>query len=184
MEVLTPQMSCQECAMQRTLTLLCFVMLSMTSLRAAASDGVELSYSGFDFHVPSGSVAVASNGGQNNFLVLRYGAAKGKQYLAFTDMTRENAMLYGCKPVAYYPAVLGFTEPGNCNQMQIESFRQVFLQSDEKAVWQNNDEVRIFYTESSGMRYVFVLTDRKVIKIDTDFMSIGELQRVVFNYLN
>ena len=170
--------------MQRIFTLLCFVMLGMAPVSNAATGGVELSYSGFDFHVPSGSLAVASSGGQNNFLVLRYGPAKGKQYLAFTDMTHENAMLYGCKPVAYYPAVLGFTEPGGCNRVQIESFRQVFLQSDDKAVWQNNDEVRIFYTESSGMSYVFLLTDRKVIKIDTDFMSVGELQRGVFNYLN
>ncbi len=169
--------------MARFVSVFLFSIFSAVACASSDNDRVDLRYSGFQFDVPSGAEAIGSTGGKDNFLVLRYGQDKGKKYLAFTDMTNDDSVEYGCAPVKFYVAVFSADVDADCNGEQISAFKQVFLSDDESSVWKGSD-ANVFYTLSSGVGYLFLVKDSgRVIKIDSDFLSKAELKKVVEGYL-
>ncbi|MDX1695441.1 MAG: hypothetical protein R3208_16885 [Ketobacteraceae bacterium] len=161
----------------RILTSLLF--FGLATVAQAATSLIELKYSGFSFSVPDNMVAIGSNGGRDNFLVLRYGPEKGKRYLAFTDMTNESSVMYQCDPATFYSHVFGVIKNSDCNRVQLASFRDIFLSENNYEVWQSGDTTGVF-VRASGMNYVFLLGDKgRVAKVDSDFLPKEQLRRVV-----
>lgn len=170
--------------MTRFVSIFLFSIFSAMACASSDNDRVDLRYSGFQFDVPRGAEAIGSTGGKDNFLVLRYGQDKGKKYLAFTDMTNDESVEYGCAPAKFYVAVFSADADAGCNGEQISAFRKVFLTDGESAVWKGDNAV-VYYAVSSGMKYLFLVKDgSRVIKIDSDFLSETDLKKVVSGYLD
>lgn len=170
--------------MTRFTSVFCFVLFNAAAWASSENISVDLRYSGFQFNVPSGAEAIGSTGGNDNFLVIRYGPDKGKKYLAFTNMTHDESLEYGCAPAKFYAVVFSADEEAGCNEEQVSYFRRIFLSDDESSVWNGLDAV-VYYTGASGIKYLFLVKGgSRLIKIDSDFLSEKELKKVVSVYLD
>lgn len=170
--------------MARFVSVFLFSIFSAVACASSDNDRVDLRYSGFQFDVPRGAEAIGSTGGKDNFLVLRYGQEKGKKYLAFTDMTNDDSVEYGCAPSKFYVAVFSADADADCNGEQVSAFRKVFMNDGEGSVWKGGDTA-VYYTVASGMKYLFLVNEGgRVIKIDSDFLTERDLKKVVSGYLD
>ena len=88
--------------MLKTMCLAIFILISPFSYAKGEALNVQLVYSGFDFLIPSGQDAIGASGGDSDFLVFRYGKNKGQDYLAFTDMSKDDSSSYGCAPAEFF----------------------------------------------------------------------------------
>lgn len=160
------------------------LLLPMFGCQATANPTkTDLLYSGHVFSVPREAFVIASLGGNDNTLVLRYGPEKGKKYLAFADMKDDEVTEYGCDQSAFFGAL--FTEsPGDgCNVEQITAFKSVFVEGHDFGEW-TGDKLTVYFSIGSEQSFLFVFdTAGKAIKIDTDFMTKAELEAVVSSAL-
>lgn len=75
------------------------------SFGVQAGNHVELVYSDLRFGIPAGFTVVGDIGDSQNMLIFRYGDEPGKQFLAFTDMTNDQTVDYGCPAGTFFEAV-------------------------------------------------------------------------------
>ncbi len=153
----------------------------LSTLSYAGEQPVRFIYSGFDFYVPAGATVIGSQGGPDNFTFFRYGDKKGKDYLAFTDITDE-AIDYGCKTKEFYAHLAGLSGPSTCSKQEIDSFNKVFVQGAEVGSWSGSD-LTSYYFYKDDQAFLFVFSKDKVIKIDTDHLSKSGLKSIIKKYI-
>ncbi|PCJ36400.1 MAG: hypothetical protein COA99_13200 [Moraxellaceae bacterium] len=157
---------------------ICLIILILgSSFCFAKTDAIDvhLVYSGFDFLIPSGQDAVGANGGDNNFLVFRYGKEKGTEYLAFTDISNDEG--YGCKSSEFYADLFEIRENSKCNKNELVTFKESLIENSESGSWKGKNTIS-YYSISEPQSLVFLVYKDKVIKVDTDFLTKKELKKI------
>jgi len=161
-----------------------FVLIIQFLFSAVALSGeneVRFVYSGFNFYIPKGATVVGAEGGQDNFTFFRFGDDKGKEYLAFTDITNESVD-YGCSAQKFYAHLAGVSGPSTCSNQEIDSFKKILVGDSEVGEWIGKHLTSYyFYNDSKSFLYVF--GKDKAIKIDSDFLSKSVLKRIIKEYL-
>lgn len=171
------------CSMKK----LCFsllLLLPMFGCQATANPTkTDLLYDGHLFSVPQEAFVIASLGGNDNTLVLRYGPEKGKRYLAFAGMKDDENAEYGCDQSAFFGALFTDSPGDGCNVEQISAFKSVFVDGHDVGEWAG-DKLTVYFSIGSEQSFLFAFDSAgKAIKIDTDFMNKAQLKAVVSSAL-
>lgn len=169
--------------MQRIVLALLFLICSSGCFSSGGFDTVDFHYSGLTLRIPANACVIASNGGDDNVLIFRYGPEKGKKFLAFSDLTHDSSLSYGCEPAVFFDDVFNENGQSNCNREQLNVFSEVFLTDVEKGSWVGS-EMTVYFTIGKEHSFLFACdANKKVIKIDTDFLNKSELKGIVEKYL-
>lgn len=140
---------------------------------------MDLLYNGHVFSVPQKASVIASIGGSDNILALRYGAEKGKRYLAFSEIKGDEAVDFGCEPAVFFGAVFAASADAGCNPDELNAFKKVFVEKQDAGKWVG-DKLTVYFSIGKELSFLFVFDGAgKAIKIDTDFLSKAELKDVV-----
>lgn len=143
----------------------------------------ELLYSGHVFSVPQKPTLVASIGGDDNILVLRYGAKKGKKYIAFSDVKNDESQSFGCEASVFFAAIFTASSGDSCNSDELTAFKDVFVNGHDVGEWAGY-KLKVYFSIGSDQSFLFAFdANGKMIKIDTDFLAKTELKDVVSNAL-
>ncbi|WP_157611015.1 hypothetical protein [Arsukibacterium perlucidum] len=162
---------------------ICFsllLLLPMLGCQATANPTkTDLLYNGHLFSVPQKTFVIASLGGNDNTLVLRYGPEKGKKYLAFAEMKDDENADYGCDQSVFFGTLFTASPSDGCNVEQLTAFKSVFVDGHDVGEWAG-DKLTVYFSIGSEQSFLFAFdTAGKAIKIDTDFMTKAELEEVV-----
>lgn len=168
--------------MHRLISIL-FVLLFLPTSALGEGSSVKFIYSDLAFYIPAEASIIGTKGGDENFTFFRYSTNKGKDFLAFSDMSKDNSSHYGCDPQTFFGLLAGEPHPNDCNKSEVESFRQHFVGNSDKGRW-NSAEFTVYYFVSAGQSFLFVFKDDKTIKIDSDFLDKKELRDIVKHYLD
>lgn len=143
----------------------------------------DLLYNGHLFSVPQETFVIASLGGNDNTLVLRYGPGKGKKYLVFAEMKNDENADYGCDQSVFFGTLFKASPGDGCNVEQLTAFKSVFVDGHDVGEWAG-DKLTVYFSIGSEQSFLFAFDSAgKVIKIDTDFMDKAELKAVVSSAL-
>lgn len=164
-----------------------FVLLvGLVSIGCTASEPpakTDLFYSGHFFTVPQNAFVIASTGGDDNMLILRYGPDKGKKYLAFSDIRGDKSVDFGCDPSKFFGALFSNMSGIDCNQDQLSAFKKVFVNGHDVGSW-SGDKLTVYFSVSNDQSFLFAFdSSGKSIKIDSDFLSKSELRNIVSSAL-
>ena len=77
-------------------------ILQIISASVFANTDIELAYSDIRFKIPRNFSAVGDAGGSQNILIFRYGDEPGKMFLAFSDLTNDKSINYGCPASIFF----------------------------------------------------------------------------------
>jgi hypothetical protein len=154
-------------------------LLSLGCCGPATQSKAQLSYGGHLFAIPANASAILSTGDEENILIFRYGADKGKRYLGFSDMAADRSLDWGCPLPVFWAAVFEDGADAGCNKEQIDAFHKVFVETQETGVW-SGENMTVYYSIGAEHSFLFV-SDKagKALKIDTDFLTKKELQDLV-----
>lgn len=145
---------------------------------ACAQKGIELIYAGVKFEIPSGFSLVADAPGDDNILIFRYGQKKGERYLAFTDMSSDASVDYGCNIVSFYDSLFSDNKDASCNKENLKILSDVFVNGRDVEVWEKG-QFKLNLTSGKDSKFVFVTgPEGKILKIDTDFLSKSDLKAI------
>jgi len=145
---------------------------------AISKSGTELVYSMVKFTIPSDYTLIADVGGSDNILIFRYGDEKGKRYIAFTDMTNDVSVDYGCKVDVFFNVLFSKDKNNSCNIDNLNVLDDVFIKNKKVQTW-STGKYQINYSSDGGSSFVFLGNrNGKLIKIDTDFLSEGEFRSI------
>ncbi|WP_250657053.1 hypothetical protein [Alkalimarinus coralli] len=168
--------------MSRLLFIL-FGMLIFPMSVLSDNSSVKFIYSGFDFYIPGGASIIGTKGGRENFTFFRYGSNNGKEFLAFSDISKDDTIEYGCDVQEFYAQLAGRSSSNSCSQSEIASFKKYFVGNSDTGEWSNTDFTS-YYFSNNEHSFLFVFKDDKVIKIDSDFMDKNELKRIISQYVD
>jgi hypothetical protein len=163
------------------LLILIIALFSFSCCAEEESNHVKFIYAGFDFYVPSNPTVVGVKGGEDNFTFFRFGSEKGSDYLAFTDITNES-IDYGCSAQEFYAHLAGVSDISTCSKSEIDSFKKIFVGDSEVGEWAS-DKLVSYYFYSRSKSALLIFSKDKIIKIDTDYLSMPDLKNIIRNYL-
>ena len=165
--------------MNRVLWVTLLSFLSFGCSVPATQSKAQLSYGGHLFAIPANASVILNAGGDENILILRYGAAKGKRYLGFSDMAADRSLDLGCRPSTFFAAVFADGTAAGCNKEGIDAFQKVFVETKETGVW-SGEKLTVYYSISDDHSFLFAFDKSgKAFKIDTDFLTKNELKDLV-----
>jgi len=158
------------------------LLLTLSPFSIAETNTTRFIYSSLDFYIPSNPTVVGSKAGYDNFVFFRYGDEKGKRFLAFSNMTNDKSVNYGCSAENFYAKLIDENKDYSCNKTEIESFKKYFASNSETGKW-NGDNFTSYYFYNIEKSFLFIFKDNTSIKIDTNFLSLNELKDIVRNYV-
>jgi hypothetical protein len=160
------------------------LLLNVFGCQASANPAkTELLYSGHVFSVPQNPTLVASIGGDDNILVLRYGPEKSKKYIAFSDVKSDESQSFGCEASVFFAAIFTASSGDSCNSDELTAFKDVFVNGHDVGEW-SGDKLKVYFSIGKDQSFLFAFdATGKMIKIDTDYLSKTELKDVVSNAL-
>lgn len=145
----------------------------------SAGSNVDFYYQGLLFKIPSGFQVIADLPGAEDFMAFRYGREKGKKYVAFSNLSKDSSVDYGCPPKEFFGQVFRGSGRTSCNPEAVSAFRQNFVNHDNTRIWEIRDMV-VYYSKTDGKSFAFVATkDGMVYKIDSDFMGESGIRSLV-----
>jgi len=154
----------------------------LLSLSCTASDQPQrtaLIYDGYTFSIPDNPLLIASNAGDENLLILKYSAEKGKQYLSFSNINEDKSLNINCDAKIFFDYVFSEHAGNECNKDEIDSFKKIFITQQDTGTWRGK-KMTIHYSISSEQSFMFAFgVDGKAIKIDTDFLSKSDLKNII-----
>jgi len=158
----------------------CFVVLVLVSSSSAfASSAVDLVYSDLKFEVPGEFSVIGDAGGNQNILIFRYSDQRGKRFLAFSDMTNDETIDYGCPSYVFFSKVFDLSDNSSCNDDNIEIMRDTFVEGRDVEAWSIND-YEVVYSGSGKKSYAFIIGNYgKLLKIDSDFLGIEAFRSIL-----
>lgn len=154
-------------------------LLLLFSLNAFSRQTIEFVYAGLRFSVPGNFTALGDAGGEQNILVFRYGDVRGKNFLAFADMTEDVTSDYGCSANVFFYSVFSGKKISECNQELIKAMRETLVAGKKIENWSTNDYA-INYSADDDKAFVFISGENgKLIKIDSDFMGLDAFKKML-----
>jgi len=155
------------------------MLLVVFSSSAFSNATVELVYSDLRFDIPGDFSLVANIGDSQNVLIFRYGDELGKRYLAFSDMSNDKTIDYGCPVAVFFEGVFsGPVNPG-CNQQDLKVMQDVFVRDRRVERW-DVGRYSVIYSDLNRKSYLFVIGgEEKLLRIGSDFLSYDALKRIV-----
>ena len=147
--------------------------------RIASGKSFKLSYSGINVSIPAGQKAIGSAGGEGNFLVFKFSEKAGKKYLAFTDITKDNSIKYGCDTNIFFSVLYKESANNTCNVEELAAYEHVFLKDTDHGIWVTGS-IKAYYMVGKTQSFVFLFSKNKIIKIDSDFLSKDQLKNIIF----
>lgn len=167
--------------------LLCVTLL-LVSLSCYSDESIEVRYMGFVFMVPENPSIVATNGDENNTLIIKYGDPKGSESVIFSN--HEDDPLFdelssgeGCDYRTFMDEL--FNRKGNpvCDRQQLEAFERVMLQDSEYGMWASS-ELDIYYVIGDDRSFLIITDeDGRHVKIESGHLNEQQLRAVVSRYL-
>lgn len=155
--------------------------LLLFSVDAFSKPPVDLVYADLKFAIPGGVTVVGDAGDRQNILIFRYGDEPGKDFLAFSNMTSDATIDYGCPVNIFFKEVFFGDAKPECNQGNVRLMQEVFVEERDIETWPSND-YEIVFSGSSGKSYVFIIgNDGKLVKIDSDFLDNASFKKVIGN---
>ncbi|WP_147436929.1 hypothetical protein [Alkalispirillum mobile] len=152
---------------------------SFFCVSAFANTNVELVYSGLKFKVPGNFSVIGDAGGNLNILIFRYGDELGKRFLAFSDMTEDKTINYGCPASTFFKGVFFDNDNPECDQDNIKLMQESFVEGRDVKKW-SSGEYSIVYSGDNKKSYIFVIGDNgKIVKLDSDFLEFEAIMKVV-----
>jgi hypothetical protein len=156
-----------------------FIILSFFSISAFAKTNVELIYSDLKFEIPGNFSVVGDAGDNQNILIFRYGDELGKRFLAFSDMTNDKTINYGCPPSTFFKTVFLDTDKSECNQDNVKIMQESFVEGRDVERW-SSGEYSIVYSGDEEKSYIFIIGNNgKLVKVDSDFLESESIKKVV-----
>lgn len=139
----------------------------------------DLLYNGHAFSVPQNPFVIASIGGDDNILILRYGPERSVKYLAFSDIKGDKSVDFRCEPSVFFEVLFTASSREDCNQDELNAFKNVFIKNHDVGQW-GGSKLTVYFSIGKEQSFLFAFDDAgKSIKIDTDFLSKAELKEVV-----
>ncbi|MCE8025237.1 hypothetical protein [Billgrantia aerodenitrificans] len=155
------------------------IALLLFSINTFAKTDIELVYSGLRFKIPGNFSVIGDTGGSQNILIFRYGDELGKRFLAFSDMTDDETLDYGCPASSFFMNVFFGTDDSGCDQDSINIMQEYFVEGREVEKWSEN-ELSVVYSGNREKSYVFIIGDNgKLVKLDSDFLEKESLKKIV-----
>ncbi len=150
--------------------ILCLI-LSTLSVNVFSQPYTDLIYSDLKFTLPGNFTLIGNFGGKDNILIFRYGNKKGRNYIAFTDMTNDKSIDYGCSSNIFYIDLFSKNSSTSCNKDEIKILSTVFVDNNEIATWKTK-KYTLNYSSNHTKSFVFISgKNGKLIKIDSDFIN-------------
>jgi hypothetical protein len=155
------------------------VLLLLFSISAFSKTDIELVYSDIRFKIPGNFSVVGDAGDNQNILIFRYGDELGKRFLAFSDMTNDQTINYGCLPSVFFNNVFFDIDKSGCNQDNIKLMQESFVEGRQVETWSSN-EYSIVYSGDKEKSYIFIIGDNgKLLKVDSDFLDNESFKKMV-----
>ncbi|WP_043518410.1 hypothetical protein [Halomonas sp. BC04] len=155
------------------------VVLVLFSINTFAKTDIELTYSGLSFEIPGNFSMIGDAGGSQNILIFRYGDELGKRFLAFSDMTNDQTLSYGCPASVFFKNVFFDGDDSGCDQDNIEIMQESFVEGRKVERWSEND-YSVVYSGDREKSYIFIIGDNgKLVKVDSDFLEKESLKKIV-----
>lgn len=149
------------------------ILLSLP-LCVFSQSNIELVYSELKLRLPGQFTligALGDMGEQEDILVFRYGDKLGKNYIAFSDMTNDASIDYGCSINVFYNDLFSNNLDSRCNHENLDLMRKVFIENKEVSVWTINGYV-LNYSSGKNKSFAFVSgRNGKLIGIESDFID-------------
>lgn len=156
-----------------------FIVLSFFYVSAFAKANVELVYSDLRFEIPGNFSVVGDAGDNQNILIFRYGDELGKRFLAFSDMTNDKTINYGCPASTFFKGVFFNSDNPECDQDNIKLMQESFVEGRDVDKW-SSGEYSIVYSGDNKKSYIFLIGDNgKLVKLDSDFLEGEAFKKVV-----
>lgn len=156
-----------------------FIVLSFLCTGAFAKTNVELVYSDLRFEIPGNFSVVGHAGNNQNILIFRYGDELGKRFLAFSDMTNDKTINYGCPVSTFFKGVFFNSDNPECDQDNIKLMQESFVEGRDVDKW-SSGEYSIVYSGDNKKSYIFLIGDNgKLVKLDSDFLEGEAFKKVV-----
>lgn len=154
-------------------------ILQIISASVFANTDIELVYSDIRFKIPRNFSAVGDSGDSQNILIFRYGDEPGKMFLAFSDLTNDKSINYGCPASIFFHNVFFDPDESGCDQDKIKLIKGSFVEGRSVERWSSN-KYSIAYSSNKEKSYIFIIGDNgKLVKIDSDFLKKESFKRVV-----
>lgn len=142
-------------------------------------DNITFVYGGHTFFTPASPNLIASTGGSENIIILRYGEEKGEKYLSFSNIKEDKSLNIDCDIKVFFAQVFSVSTSKNCNTDQINSFRKIFVDQHDSGTW-NGEKMTVYYSIGSDQSLLFAFDDDgQAIKIDTDFLNKETLKNMI-----
>ena len=164
-------------------TTLFLLAITFSTFVFAESGYFKMSYHGYNFYLPEAPKASGFLGSENDTVVLKYGEDPGEGLVGFS--VESEMATDGCDPEEFFKEVLGKTEKG-CDRLAVESFQHVFVEDRDVGVWSGEDH-NFYYFVGDPKITVFFATrdsDKKILKVDTNFLTKKTLKRLFKEYLH
>tara|TARA_R110000823_G_C15836843_1_gene490771 strand:- start:70 stop:573 length:504 start_codon:yes stop_codon:yes gene_type:complete len=164
-------------------TTLFLLAITFSTFAFAESGYFKMSYHGYNFYLPEAPKASGFLGSENDTIILKYGEDPGEGLVGFS--VESEMATDGCDPEEFFKEVLGKTEKG-CDRLAVESFQHVFVEDRDVGVWSGEDH-NFYYFVGDPKITVFFATrdsDKKILKVDTNFLTKKTLKRLFKEYLH
>lgn len=147
------------------------LVLFFSSLPVHSAASVELLYSKMRFSLPSGFTLVGDMGGEDNVLIFRYGDALGKDFIAFTDMTDDTSVEYGCTVSSFFDTMFSSEKNPECDKELLGAMKEVFINGKTSEAWVVGDKT-VYFSSGDGKTFAFIRHgSEKLVKVDSDFLD-------------
>ncbi|MDY6943653.1 MAG: hypothetical protein SVU69_11670 [Pseudomonadota bacterium] len=167
--------------MGRLLASVIFVFLLVYVFNVFGAKYFDLKYSGLAFVLPSDFRVIGDLGGQENILIFRYSEQKGKNYVAFTDMSNDKSLDYGCHVNEFFNILFSPIENSSCNEKTLRIMSETFVSGAQTNVWKSDNYI-FNYSETEEKTFLFISgKDGKLVKIDSDFLDDGAYKQITKN---
>jgi hypothetical protein len=149
-----------------------FFLLLLCSRMINAQDML-LNHLGMTFSIPDGFSVIVSSDMGNNMLAFMYGEKKGKKFIAFTDLTNDTAIDYGCPPGQFYTELFSPTGRTKCHERELDILAEGFLKGGVTKVWKSQDATLNYLRfDEEEKTFVYICrADGRTIQIDSDFLT-------------
>jgi hypothetical protein len=116
----------------------------------------------------------------NNMLAFRYGEERGKRFVAFSDISNDKIIDYGCPVGEFYIEHFSPTGTTSCHKRELDALTDGFLKGSIKKVWETPDAVYNYLSNEHDLRsFVFICRkDGKTFQVDSDFLTEDDYRKM------
>lgn len=131
-------------------------------------------FAGLAFTLPAQPMMMATANKRADFLVVKYNAEPGRDYVAFSQ---EAQIDNSCSSEAFFQAVLKPAQNTACDRQAVAIFTQQFAHQYPAQHWSSAERNAYYFQTDDQRKFVFIpLSADKLLKIDSDFLSEQQLR--------